>query len=156
MDDTAIFEHLFEVAKRSRDPRGVVASCIVRDGRIIAAAPSASDGIRHSEDIALEQISGIDASASLVLYTTLEPCSRRTKPGMIDCTTLIIAAGISRVVYGASDPDHSEMTRTRLSEAGITDEQVQNTYLVRRCAEIFNNSVTNEHKHVDVKLKPLQ
>lgn len=157
MTEREIFNHLFEVAGLSKDPRGIVSGCLVQNDEIVLSAASADDGIRHSEDILLEKvkIKNLEITPNLVLYSTLEPCNKRSKPGMIDCTTLIINAGIKNVVFGASDPDHSEVTLKRFREAGISVRQTDDIVVIRKCAEIFNSSVTAEHIDVDVKLKPL-
>ncbi len=59
---------------------------------------------RHAEIVALDAARGAGADpAGATLYTTLEPCSHtgRTAP----CIDAIIAASISRVVVGVTDPD---------------------------------------------------
>ena len=117
MDDKAIFERLFEESGKSKDPRGVVASSLVKDGEITAIAVSSDDGKDHAENIMLRGIQSIPDGTAL--YCTLEPCSKRSSSGMIDCVTDIIRVGIKEVVYGASDPKQTEMTKMRLVEAGI-------------------------------------
>lgn len=158
MTDEQIFEHLFETAAQSKDPRGVVSACLVRDNEIIVSAPSSDDGIRHAEDIVLEIVreKNIQISDAVILYSTLEPCTKRTNPALKDCTSLIIESGIKSVIYGASDPDHSEIARQRFTEVGVNLRQVSNSLIIKRCAEIFNDSVTEDHIGVDVKLKPTE
>lgn len=157
MDDEQIFQHLFKVAAQSRDPRGIVSACLVEGGEVIASAASADDGVRHAEDILLEtvRLENLPTSEAVVLYSTLEPCTKRTNPALRDCTSLIIESRITNVVYGASDPDHSEIGRERFSKEGVTLRQVANPSIIKRCAEIFNNSVTQEHIGVNIKLKPI-
>jgi tRNA(adenine34) deaminase len=80
-----------------------VGACIVRDGRIVAAAGNAPRELRdpsaHAELLAIrracealddERLSGCD------LYVTLEPCTM--------CAAAISFARIRRVYYAAPDP----------------------------------------------------
>lgn len=90
----------------------------------------------------------------VTLYSTLEPCTKRTNPALRDCSLLIIESGIANVVYGASDPDHSEVCKQRFEKARVNLKQTKNPLIIKRCADIFNNSVTEDHIGVDVKLKP--
>lgn len=153
MDDKAIFETLFEEAKKSKDPKGVVATCLAVNGSIIATAVSSDDGIDHAENVMLSAMA--NAPEGSVLYCTLEPCSKRNNSGMIDCVTDIIRVGIREVVYGASDPKQSETTKKRLDEAGVILRQVNNSEIIRQCAIIFNDSVSEENKWL-VDLKPIK
>lgn len=60
-------------------------------------------GRPHAERLALEQAGG--AAQGGTLYVTLEPCSTRSRADDDpSCTDLLIAAGIRRLVVGASDP----------------------------------------------------
>jgi pyrimidine deaminase RibD-like protein len=153
-----IFEHLSEIAQRSKDPRGAVSACLVKNNEVIASAASSDDGLRHAEEILLEIVraENITITPEIILYSTLEPCTKRTNIELKDCTSLIIESGISKVVYGASDPDHSEINKRRFSERGISLEQVSNPLIIKRCAEIFNNSVADEFINTSVKLKPTE
>ncbi len=128
-------------------------TCLAINGSIIAAAVSSDDGIDHAENVMLSAIT--NAPEGSVLYCTLEPCSKRSNSGMIDCVTDIIRVGIKEVVYGASDPKQSEMTKMRLVEAGIKLRQVDDALIIKKCAEIFNDSVSEENKG-SVELKPIK
>ncbi len=77
--------------------------------RIISCAWTSPGGRPHAEALALAQAG--DAARGATLYVTLEPCSHwgATPP----CADAIIAAGVSRVVYGVADPD------PRVSGAGL-------------------------------------
>lgn len=55
---------------------------------------------RHAEVVALARAG--DAAAGGTLLVTLEPCNATGRTG--PCTEAVIAAGITRVVYGVADP----------------------------------------------------
>ena len=154
MEDKTIFDQLFEAATHSKDPKGVVTSCVVDGGQVIAIAASSDDGKEHAENVMLGKMSSVPMGA--VLYCTLEPCSRRTDPTMRDCVSDIIKSGIKEVVFGARDPKQSELTHKRLGEAGVSIRQVTDAEIIKKCAEIFNESVSSDHAGVDVDLKPIQ
>jgi diaminohydroxyphosphoribosylaminopyrimidine deaminase/5-amino-6-(5-phosphoribosylamino)uracil reductase len=70
-------------------------------GRIISCGWTGRGGRPHAEAVALEAAGG--AARGATMYATLEPCSHwgKTPP----CADALLAAGISRLVYGAVDPD---------------------------------------------------
>ena len=80
--------------------------------------------MRHAEEVAI--LRAEERGISLVgatLYTTLEPCSERLS-GLPSCTSRIIDAGITRVVFGAHEPYDPELKieckgARILKEAGI-------------------------------------
>lgn len=87
-------------------------------GHTVAEGAHQGPGHPHAEAAALEQAGGhLPEGATLV--TTLEPCNHhgRTAP----CTDAIIAAGVRRVVVGATDPDQQVAGEglKRLRSAGI-------------------------------------
>jgi pyrimidine deaminase RibD-like protein len=57
----------------------------------------------HAEEVALTRAAGAIPSGA-VLYTSLEPCSKRASRPR-SCTELILAAGIERVVLAWREPD---------------------------------------------------
>lgn len=154
MDDKAIFERLFEESGKSKDSRGIVVSCLVRDGEITTIAVSSDDGKSHAENIILSGVANVHDGS--ILYCTLEPCSKRSDPTMMDCVSDIIRVSIKEVVYGARDPKQSEVTKTRLNEAGVILRQVEDAEIIKKCAEIFNDSVAPELVGNGVDLKPLE
>ncbi len=99
-------------------PNPAVGAILVKNGRILARGWHRAAGKPHAEVEALRAM-GSRAPRGATLYVTLEPCSThgRTPP----CTETIIRAGISRVVYGATDPNprHVGKAKKILLAAGI-------------------------------------
>jgi len=101
-------------------PNPSVGCVIVRDGRVVGRGHTQPGGRPHAEPIALamagEQAKGATA------YVTLEPCCHwgRSPP----CTDALIAAGISRIVVAAGDPDPrvNGQGLAKLTDAGVTVE----------------------------------
>lgn len=94
-----------------------VGAAVVRDGVVISLAHHDYFGDRHAEDKALSMAG--DAAQGADLYVTLEPCCTHGKRP--PCTDAIIAAGIKRVIIGASDPflEHSGRGIATLQAHGI-------------------------------------
>jgi diaminohydroxyphosphoribosylaminopyrimidine deaminase/5-amino-6-(5-phosphoribosylamino)uracil reductase len=82
-------------------PNPAVGAVIVKGGRVIATGYHARAGTAHAEANAL-MLAGARAKGATI-YSTLEPCDHfgRTPP----CTQAILDHGLSRVVYGSSDPN---------------------------------------------------
>lgn len=82
-------------------PNPAVGAVLVAGGTIIGEGTHFAPGHPHAEVIALSAQHA--HSKNLTLYVTLEPCCHygRTPP----CTDLIIAQGITRVVFAACDPN---------------------------------------------------
>lgn len=141
MTDKQIFDYLFEIAKTSKDQEGVVAACLVKNGKILVGSPSANDSIRHAEDLVIERAKTQDISLDkdVVLYTTLEPCSTRDK-NIEDCTTIILKCGIKSIVYAAQDPEHSQEAKQRFAAAGVKYEQVPGLEIIQRAIDLFNST----------------
>ncbi len=119
-------------------PNPMVGAIVVEDGQIVAEGFHAQDGGPHAEKVALAAL-GRKAKAGATLYVTLEPCSTAGRTGA--CTEAIKAAGITRVVVGATDPlpAHAGAAFTVLREAGI---EVIAGVLERECTDlniIFNH-----------------
>jgi len=118
-------------------PNPVVGAIIVKNMRVIAKGYHHAAGLPHAE---IESIRKLEVrrwrmrdgkspklltsnsqlpAEGCTLYVTLEPCSSHGKTP--PCTEAILAAGISRVVYGATDPDkrHRGSAQKILEKAGI-------------------------------------
>lgn len=86
-------------------PNPPVGAVVVKNGEVIGTGWHQRAGGPHAEVEALRDATqrAQDAVSGATIYVTLEPCSThgRTPP----CTDAILAAGLARVVYGASDPN---------------------------------------------------
>jgi diaminohydroxyphosphoribosylaminopyrimidine deaminase / 5-amino-6-(5-phosphoribosylamino)uracil reductase len=86
-------------------------------GRVVGEGWHRGPGTDHAEVVALEEAG--DSARYATVYVTLEPCTHhgRTPP----CVDALTAAGVSKVVVGAIDPDSNVSGDgvRRLEEAGI-------------------------------------
>ncbi|MBW8781585.1 MAG: bifunctional diaminohydroxyphosphoribosylaminopyrimidine deaminase/5-amino-6-(5-phosphoribosylamino)uracil reductase RibD [Verrucomicrobia bacterium] len=99
-------------------PNPLVGALIVEDGRIVAEGFHAQDGGPHAERVALANL-GRAPKPGATLYVTLEPCSTHGRTGA--CCDAIRAAGLRRVVAGATDPnpDHAGKGFDLLRASGV-------------------------------------
>lgn len=99
-------------------PNPAVGAVIVRDGMVVGRGWTMSGGRPHAEAVALEQAG--TAARGATLYVTLEPCAHESARGP-SCTSLLLAAGLARVVVGVEDPDPRTAGTglARLAAAGI-------------------------------------
>ena len=133
-------------------PNPMVGAVLVKQGKIIGQGWHRRAGGPHAEIEALSDAERKGHSPSgATLYVTLEPCSThgRTPP----CTDAIVAAGIRRVVVGATDPNpvHAGRAFSILKRAGVT---VTHGVLAEDCArlnEAFNHWIVHRAPHVTVK-----
>ncbi|MBO9576820.1 MAG: bifunctional diaminohydroxyphosphoribosylaminopyrimidine deaminase/5-amino-6-(5-phosphoribosylamino)uracil reductase RibD [Sphingobium sp.] len=86
--------------------------CILLDakGRVAGRGWTQPGGRPHAEAMALAQAG--EAARGGTAYVTLEPCAHRSPRGAC-CASLLIEAGVKRVVIAAGDPD------PRTNSAGI-------------------------------------
>ncbi|MFT3781190.1 MAG: bifunctional diaminohydroxyphosphoribosylaminopyrimidine deaminase/5-amino-6-(5-phosphoribosylamino)uracil reductase RibD [Nibricoccus sp.] len=113
-------------------PNPMVGAVIVEEGKIVAEGFHEKDGGAHAEKAALAAL-GRKANSGATMYVTLEPCSTKGRTGA--CTDSIIAAGLSRVVVGAADPnpEHAKRGFDVLRTAGL---EVIAGVLERECNEL--------------------
>jgi diaminohydroxyphosphoribosylaminopyrimidine deaminase/5-amino-6-(5-phosphoribosylamino)uracil reductase len=133
-------------------PNPMVGAVLVKNGKIIGRGWHRRAGGPHAEIEALRdaQKKG-NATGGATLFVTLEPCCThgRTPP----CTGAIIAAGIKKVVVGATDPNpqHAGKGFKILQRAGI---QVVTGILGAECAQLnegFNHWIVRRTPFVTVK-----
>ncbi len=133
-------------------PNPTVGAVLVKGGKIIGQGRTAPPGGPHAEIAALRdaQQRGHHPRGA-TLYVTLEPCCThgRTPP----CTEAIIAAGIKKIVVGATDPNpqHAGKGFKILQRAGI---KVVHGILADDCAtlnEAFNHWIIHRTPFVTVK-----
>jgi diaminohydroxyphosphoribosylaminopyrimidine deaminase/5-amino-6-(5-phosphoribosylamino)uracil reductase len=88
------------------------------DGTIVAEGWHRGAGTPHAE---VDALSKIASAAGLTAVVTLEPCNHTGRTG--PCSSALIAAGVTRVVYAVSDPGpHSSGGAERLRAAGVEVE----------------------------------
>jgi diaminohydroxyphosphoribosylaminopyrimidine deaminase/5-amino-6-(5-phosphoribosylamino)uracil reductase len=133
-------------------PNPMVGAVLVKGGKIIGRGWHRQAGLPHAEIEALRdaQKRGHNPCGA-TLYVTLEPCCThgRTPP----CTDAITAAGIKKVVVGATDPNpkHSGNAFKILRRAGI---EVVHGFLSDECGklnEAFNHWIVHRTPFVTVK-----
>lgn len=121
--EIAVAEARKSIAEDDGELHPYVGAVVVRDGNVLATGYRGETGDgRHAEFCALKKINddvdSVDLSGCTV-YTTLEPCSKRTSPNKTACATRLINAKASRVVYGTPDKDESVYGHVSLLEADI-------------------------------------
>jgi diaminohydroxyphosphoribosylaminopyrimidine deaminase/5-amino-6-(5-phosphoribosylamino)uracil reductase len=82
-------------------PNPAVGCVLVKDGRVVGTGWTAPAGGPHAERVALTAAGA--AARGATAYVTLEPCCHTGRTG--PCTTALIEAGISRVVFAGHDPN---------------------------------------------------
>ena len=123
------------------NPR-VGAVILAADGSVVAEGWHRGAGTKHAEVDALEQLiaagSGDRLPADYTAVVTLEPCNHTGRTG--PCAEALIEAGISQVVYAASDPgEDSSGGAETLRAAGI---RVESGILAEQAEEINRAWIT--------------
>jgi diaminohydroxyphosphoribosylaminopyrimidine deaminase/5-amino-6-(5-phosphoribosylamino)uracil reductase len=103
-------------------PNPAVGAVIVKGGQLLGKGWHTRAGKPHAEREAIAEVLKNHEDAVLkgaTIYVTLEPCSTQGRTPA--CTQGILDAGISRVVYGAEDPNpaHAGAARKLLESAGV-------------------------------------
>lgn len=122
-------------------PGAMVGALIVEGNRIVAEGYYAREGGPHAERMALAALQR-PPKAGATLYVTLEPCSTHGRTGA--CTEAILAAGLKKVVVGATDPNpaHAGKGFDVLRQAGV---EVVTGVRERECTDLnllFNYGMT--------------
>ncbi|HEX6693429.1 MAG TPA: bifunctional diaminohydroxyphosphoribosylaminopyrimidine deaminase/5-amino-6-(5-phosphoribosylamino)uracil reductase RibD [Longimicrobiales bacterium] len=129
-------------------PNPMVGSVVVKDGVVVGEGWHQQYGGPHAEVNALRAAG--EHAAGATLFVTLEPCSHHGKTP--PCTDAIIAAGVTRVVFAAEDPDPAARGGADvLREHGIEVESGVERTVARRLNAAFHYS--HEHGKPFVALK---
>jgi diaminohydroxyphosphoribosylaminopyrimidine deaminase/5-amino-6-(5-phosphoribosylamino)uracil reductase len=155
MTDAHFLRQALRLARRglgTTSPNPTVGAVLVKRGQIIGRGRTAPAGGPHAEIAALRnaQKRGHNPQGA-TLYVTLEPCCThgRTPP----CTEAIQAAGIRRVVVGATDPNpqHAGRGFKVLQRARI---DIVHGVLSEECAQLneaFNYWIVHRTPFITVK-----
>lgn len=133
-------------------PNPMVGAVLVQRGQIIGRGWHRQAGKPHAEIEALrDALQRGHTARGATLYVTLEPCCTTGRTPA--CTRAIIAAGIRRVVIGATDPNpkHAGRAFDILRKAGI---QVVHDLLAGDCSrmnEPFNHWIAHGTPLVTLK-----
>ncbi|HXR06900.1 MAG TPA: bifunctional diaminohydroxyphosphoribosylaminopyrimidine deaminase/5-amino-6-(5-phosphoribosylamino)uracil reductase RibD [Candidatus Acidoferrum sp.] len=133
-------------------PNPMVGAVLVKGGKIIGRGWHRAAGQPHAEIQAIRDAQrGGHNPKGATLYVTLEPCSTqgRTPP----CTQALIAAGIRRVVAGATDPNplHAGRGFRILRRAGLSVTRGVQAGECLRLNEAFNHWIVRRTPFVTVK-----
>jgi diaminohydroxyphosphoribosylaminopyrimidine deaminase/5-amino-6-(5-phosphoribosylamino)uracil reductase len=110
-EDEAFMRRALDLAARGwgrTNPNPMVGAVLVEDGRVVAEGFHERDGGPHAERLAIASLAR-NPLPGCTLYVTLEPCSTAGRTGA--CTEAILAAGIRRIVAGATDPNPAHAGR---------------------------------------------
>ncbi len=133
-------------------PNPMVGALLVKSGTIIGRGWHHRAGLPHAEIEAFRDAEKRGFSArGATLYVTLEPCSMQGRTPA--CTDAIIAAGIRRVVIGATDPNpkHSGRAFEILGRARIKVVHGILNDPGTRLNEAFNHWIVHRTPFVTVK-----
>jgi diaminohydroxyphosphoribosylaminopyrimidine deaminase / 5-amino-6-(5-phosphoribosylamino)uracil reductase len=131
-------------------PNPAVGCIIVKQGRVLGRGWTQPTGRPHAEAMALEQAGA--AARGGAAYVTLEPCAETGRGPA--CASLLIEAGITRVVVAADDPFPAVNGKgyQRLREAGIIVETGVCAEGAQRIMSDFLTRQTFGRPHVTLKL----
>jgi diaminohydroxyphosphoribosylaminopyrimidine deaminase/5-amino-6-(5-phosphoribosylamino)uracil reductase len=155
LSETGLMELAVRLARRgygTTSPNPMVGAVLVKSGRIIGRGWHRRAGGPHAEIEALGDAQKHGrAVRGATLYVTLEPCSThgRTPP----CTEAILAAGLRRVVAGATDPNpkHAGQGFKILRSAGLEVIRDPLAGECERLNEAFNHWIVHRTPFVTVK-----
>ncbi len=131
-------------------PNPMVGCVLVLDGRVVGEGYHEVFGGPHAEIVALER--ALTHAEGATAYVSLEPCNHygKTPP----CAQALLDAGVSRVVFGASDPGaDSRGGGAMMRAAGVeVVGPVWSNSLARAENPAFHHSAHHETPFVAVKL----
>jgi diaminohydroxyphosphoribosylaminopyrimidine deaminase / 5-amino-6-(5-phosphoribosylamino)uracil reductase len=138
-----------ELARAGRDrayPKPTVGAVLVRDGEVVGEGATEAAG-RHAEAVALAAAG--ERARGATMYVSLEPCDHHgTTP---PCTEAILAAGVERVVYGATDPNpEAAGGAEHLRREGVDVELVE-SFEARAVNEAWRTWVAKRRPYVIYK-----
>ena len=150
---TTHMQHCIALARKGQytaSPNPIVGCVIVKNDKLIAEGWHQAPGQAHAEINALQQ-AGNDAKDA-TLYVSLEPCAHWGRTG--PCCDAVIAAGVSKVVFGMLDPNPlvSGQGIAKIKAAGI---EVQGPLMAEECAELnrgFIKRITQGLPYVRCKM----
>ena len=130
-------------------PNPMVGAVLVRDGAVVGEGWHAVYGGAHAEVVALEAAG--DRARGATAYVTLEPCNHQgqTPP----CSSELIAAGVTRVVFGADDPNPAAWGGSAaVRGAGITVDAGLGAPEARELNAAFHSRFSRNRPFVTLKL----
>ncbi len=131
-------------------PNPSVGCVIVKDGLVVGRGHTAPGGRPHAEVQALA-MAGTQARKATA-YVTLEPCSFTGKTG--PCTDALTAAGITRVIIGATDP-HPKVNGAGVQKLRAQGIEVIENVLREECEELiagFAMTISENRPLITLKL----
>ncbi len=151
--DRAHLERAVELAARGWGrvhPNPMVGCVLVRDGEVVGEGWHGVFGGPHAETVALEAAGPRARGATA--YVSLEPCRHEGKTPA--CTRALLASGVARVVFGASDPGgDSGGGGAELAEAGLAvTGPVFDDVRARRLNPAFHHRFASPRPWVALKL----
>ncbi len=151
--DRAYMQEAIALAERGRGhtaPNPLVGCVLVKDGRTIGRGYHHRYGDLHAERDALAACTEDPSGATM--YVTLEPCCHHGKQP--PCTEAILAAGIARVVVGATDPNPLVGGRgmALLRAGGVAVEAGLLEAEIREQNRIFLKYITQKRPWVSLKV----
>ena len=131
-------------------PNPAVGAVVAHGKRVVGRGFHRRAGGAHAEVFALREAGGQARRATI--YVTLEPCTHTGRTG--PCVEAILAAGCSRVVVGARDPNPAVDGRgiRRLRRAGLEVIVVRSPEPCRRLIEGFAKRMATGLPFVTLKL----